>query len=324
MHLTRGWNRACITHHRKPQCPTVVCYKTKCMKRGQRCILAIWIKKVTDWEWFLLYLCSNTPHILQIHISNCKTKIYAVIFTSNTHSHTHTLRAASPLLLSVATATQHSPSHLTNSTGAPTDLWQTHDYRWSFIHTNTTHLAVLSSEALSADAGISPEVSLHLCARTLLHLSHPTTDASVQTGSALAGVRRRAGGLGRAGAGCQRGPESIPHPEDEEERKYVALHESGPDLVLFAPALHTLLLRADQWITVVRLRQREADCWTGRSERVWGREREEQRRVTAGDDTHAPPLGVFLLCQWSWSSATTVRHQHITESHHWQFLTGCM
>lgn len=105
MHLTRCWNRACITHHRKPQCPTVVCYKTKCMKRGQRCILAIWIKKVTDWEWFLLYLCSNTPHILQIHISNCKTKMYAVIFTSNTHSHTH---SEPPLLFSYLLPQQRS------------------------------------------------------------------------------------------------------------------------------------------------------------------------------------------------------------------------
>lgn len=199
----------------------------------------------------LLPLCRNT---LQT-ISNCKTYRY-VIFTSNTHTH-----AQPPLFscLSVATATQHSPSHRTDSTWALTDLWQTYSYNCLFTptqisqHAKTSsgsswhsHLTVLPSKPLAADACISPEVQLHLYALTLLHLSHPTTDAPIQTGSALAGVRRHAGGLSWAGAWCQRGPESTPHPKDEEERKYEALHESGTDAAvsqmchLFS-SLHTLV-----------------------------------------------------------------------------------
>ncbi len=152
-------------------------------------ILAICIKRDTTEKDFCC-VCVAIHHRLQIHITNCKTKMYAVIFTSNTHSlsqaqqqhnthththththtthtphththahthtphtqhthththhtHTHTLTQSRLSSLSVATATLHSPSHLTNSTGASTDLWQTHDYL--IVHSHQ-HDSALTSQ----------------------------------------------------------------------------------------------------------------------------------------------------------------------------------
>ncbi len=281
------------------------------------------IKNVTDWEGFLLCLCSNTPQILQIHITNCKTNcmLWSLPLThthtththnthntpthTHTHKHTHThthTHTASPLLISVATATLHSPSHLTNSTGA----LQTFDRHtlidWSFIHTNTTLLSPHSSVQWSPvrRCRYKPRSqSASVCSDSPPSL--PPDYRRLRSDRVC--LRRGPAahwGLGRAGAGCQRGPESILHPEDEEERKYVALHErSGFGSLCSCSAFASVESRPMDYsrsLAAVCVWVRETERGGSLDWKVWVCLRMGERGAEgskADDDTHAPPLSVF-------------------------------
>lgn len=156
-----------------------------------RSTLAIYIKK-----YFL-------PLHWSYKIQRWKVDTATLIFTSHTHACTQ------PPLLSVATATQHSPAHLIDGTSSyrPFDK-HTHTharpipnlkYNMTGMQKHTlSHLTILSSKTQATDTSIRPDIRLHLGA--VLNLSHPTTDAPVQTWSAFTWVRCRAEGLSRTGA----------------------------------------------------------------------------------------------------------------------------